>query len=42
MIDAIASKELLIIARTARIEFEALIKRITQSDFSYTGDKQST
>jgi len=39
--DAIASKELLIIARTARTEFEALTKRITQSDFDDAGDKQA-
>ena len=38
--DGIASKELLIIARTSRTEFEALTKRITQSDFSDAGDKQ--
>ena len=38
--DGIASKELLIIARTARTEFEALTERITQSDFDDSGDKQ--
>ncbi len=38
--DGIASKEMLIIARTARTEFEALTKRITQSDFDDSGDKQ--
>ncbi len=38
--DGIASKELLIMARTARTEFEALTKRITQSDFDDSGDKQ--
>ncbi|MBL7123239.1 MAG: hypothetical protein ISS12_14770 [Candidatus Marinimicrobia bacterium] len=38
--NGIASKELLIVARTARTEFEALTKRITQSDFADTGDKQ--
>ncbi len=38
--DGIASKEMLIIARTARTEFEALTKRITQSDFADAGDKQ--
>jgi hypothetical protein len=38
--DGIAPKELLIIARTARMEFEALTKRITQSDFDDSGDKQ--
>jgi hypothetical protein len=40
-VDGIASKELLIIARTARTEFEALTKRITQRDFDDSGDKQS-
>jgi hypothetical protein len=35
----IASKEFLIIARTARTEFEAFTKRITQSDFDDSGDK---
>ena len=39
--NGIASKELLIIARTARTEFEALTKRITQSDFDDAGDKQA-
>ena len=38
--DGIASKELLIIARTARTEFEALTKRISDADFSDSGDKQ--
>ncbi len=38
--DGIASKELLILARTARTEFEALTKRITPSDFDDAGDKQ--
>ena len=38
--DGIASKEMLIIARTARTEFESLTKRITQSDFADAGDKQ--
>ena len=38
--NGIASKELLIVARTARTEFEALTKRITQSDFDDSGDKQ--
>ncbi len=38
--DGIASKELLILARTARTEFEALTKRISDADFSDSGDKQ--
>ncbi len=38
--DGIASKEILTIARTARTEFEALTKHITQSDFDDAGDKQ--
>jgi len=40
--DGITAKELLIIARTARTEFEALTKRITQSDFDDAGDRQSS
>jgi len=39
--DGIASKELLILARTARTEFEALTKRISDADFSEAGDKQA-
>ncbi len=39
--DGIASKEILTIARTARTEFEAVTKRITQSDFDDAGDRQS-
>ena len=39
--DGIASKEMLIVARTARTEFEALTKGITQSDFDDAGDRQS-
>jgi hypothetical protein len=38
--DGIASKEILTIARTARTEFEALTKRISDADFSDSGDKQ--
>ena len=38
--DGIASKELLILARTARTEFEELTKRISDADFSESGDKQ--
>jgi len=37
----IASKELLIIARTARTEFEELTQRISDADFSDSGDKQN-
>jgi len=36
----IAKKQILIIARTARTEFEALTKRISDADFSDSGDKQ--
>ncbi len=39
-VNGLASKELLIVARTARTEFEALTKRITQNDFDDSGDKQ--
>ncbi len=39
-VNGIASKEILTMARTARTEFEALTKRITQSDFDDSGDKQ--
>jgi len=37
--DGIASKEMLIIAKTARTELEALTDRITPSDFDDAGDK---
>jgi hypothetical protein len=37
--DGIASKETLIIARTARTELEELTKRISDADFSDSGDK---
>ena len=37
--DGIASKEMLIIAKTARTELEALSDRITPSDFDDAGDK---
>ncbi len=39
-VNGIASKEILTIARTARTEFEALTKRISDADFSDSGDKQ--
>ena len=38
--DGIASKELLIAARTARTELEAYTKAITERDFDDAGDKQ--
>jgi len=38
--DAIASKEMLIAARTARTELEAYTKAITERDFDDAGDKQ--
>jgi hypothetical protein len=37
--DGIASKETLVIARTARNELEELTKRISDADFSDSGDK---
>jgi len=39
--DGIASKELLIVARKARTEFEALTRDISEADFSDSGDKQT-
>ncbi|MBT6356488.1 MAG: hypothetical protein HOJ58_00100, partial [Chloroflexi bacterium] len=36
----VASKDMLVMARTARTEFEALTKRISDADFSDSGDKQ--
>ena len=39
--DGIASKELLIVARKARTEFEALTRDISEADFSDSGDKQA-
>jgi len=39
--DAIASKEMLIAARTARTELEAYTKAITERDFDDAGDKQA-
>jgi len=39
-VNGIASKEILTIARTARTEFEVLTKRISDADFSDSGDKQ--
>ncbi|MBT4713844.1 MAG: hypothetical protein HOB84_03635 [Candidatus Marinimicrobia bacterium] len=38
--DGIASKELLISAKTARTEFEDLTRRISDADFGDSGDKQ--
>ena len=38
--DGIAKKETLIMARNARTEFEELTKRISDADFSESGDKQ--
>ena len=38
--DGIASKEMLMMAKTARTEFETLTKRISDADFSDSGDKQ--
>jgi len=40
--DGIASKETLVIAKTARTELEELTKRITERDFDDAGDKQSS
>ena len=40
--DSIASKEMLIAARTARTELEEYTKRITERDFDDAGDRQST
>jgi len=39
--DGIASKETLVIAKTARTELEELTKRISDADFSDSGDKQA-
>ncbi len=39
--DGIASRELLVIARTARTELEEFTTRITHRDFDDAGDKQS-
>ena len=39
-IDGVASKELLISAKTARTEFEDLTRRISDADFGDSGDKQ--
>jgi hypothetical protein len=38
--DGIAKKEILIMAKKARTEFEELTKRISEADFSESGDKQ--
>ena len=38
--DGIAKKEVLITAKTARTEFEELTRRISDADFSDSGDKQ--
>ena len=40
-VDSIASKDMLIAARSARTELEEITKRISASDFSDAGDKQS-
>ncbi len=40
--DGIASKEILILARQAREEFEKLTKQISETDFSDAGDKYKT
>ena len=38
--DGIASKDMLIVAKTARTELEELTSRISHSDYDDAGDKQ--